>query len=232
MNNSNSNIESDFLSKFSIEDLQKIAFIFQSGKAEPILPSITLEDYKREYISHMNEKGYSKAYIISSEFTLKKFIKYFGTAKTLKEIDLRSAEKFIYSLQKDAPSGSANYLRNMKVIFNQAVKWEYLNENVFKRIKLPKKQKTNPAYINPTEMEMICNIETNQTLKDIYHFSFYTGARLSETINITWKEIDLQERNIYIGRNYNTKSRKERTVPICEPLYEILMIEKKRSQNN
>jgi integrase/recombinase XerD len=215
-------MELDFLKDISEENLRKLAFLFQAGKVEPETPGIAIEEFKKEYISHMKEKGYSKAYITSSEFTLKKLISYFGTARTIKDIDIRSAEKFIYSLQKDAPRGVMNYLRNLKVIFSQAVKWEYITDNVFKKITLPKKQKNNPEFMGPVEIELICSFITIQTIKDIILFSFFTGARLSEAINITWQDIDLVERNIHIGRNYNTKSRKERTVPICDPLYEIL----------
>ncbi|MDR3627630.1 MAG: tyrosine-type recombinase/integrase [Ignavibacteriaceae bacterium] len=215
-------MELDFLKDISEESLRKLAFLFQAGKVEPEKAGVTIEDFKQEYISHMKEKGYSNAYITSSEFTLKKLFTYFGTAKAIKEIDIRSAEKFIYSLQKNAPRGVINYLRNLKVIFSQAVKWEYITENVFNKITLPKKQKTNPEFMGPTELELICSFITIQAIKDIILFSFYTGARLGEAINITWQDIDLTERNIHIGRNCFTKSRKERTVPICNPLYEIL----------
>jgi site-specific recombinase XerD len=228
--NPNQNVESDFLSKFSEEDIRKLSIIFHAIKSEPTASSITIEKFNEEYISHMKEKRYSKHYIDSSEFTLKKLILYFGTAKTLKELDFRNAEKFICSLQNNAPRGCANYLRNMRVIFSQAAKWGYINDNVFKKITLSKKQKKDPEYIGPAEIELICSYVSIQAIKDIFHFCFYTGARLSESINITWADIDLNEKNIYIGKNSDTKSRKERTVPICDPLYEIL--QRRRKENN
>lgn len=222
MENLNENIETGFLGKFSEEDLRKLAIIFQAVKIEPAAPCITLGEFSKEYLTYMRDKGYSQAYINSSEFTLNKIIKYLGTSKNLSEVDIRCAEKFIYSLQTKAPRGTANYLRNLRVIFNKAVEWEYISSNVFKKITLPKKQKIDPEFMGLREVELICSLEPIQTLKDIFLFSFYTGARLSEVLNITWKDIDLNEMNIYIGRSYITKSRKPRTVPICTPLYDIL----------
>lgn len=225
----------DFLKNITQEDFQKLALLFQAANvanAGPILPSKTIVEFTDEYLNYMKQKKYSKAYYISMEFTLKKLIKYFGTGKTLKELDTRSAQNFIFFLQENASRGVANYLRNLKAAFNQAIAWEYIEKNIFKKITILKVQKATPEFITEEELKLICKHVTNKNIKDMITFSFYTGARLSEVINLTFKDIDFTERVIHIGRSYTTKSRKIRIVPICDTLLDTLITRNEEQENN
>lgn len=54
-------------------------------------------------------------------------------------------------------------------------------------------------------------------MKDFVVFAFYTGMRLNEIINLSWKNVDLSKRIITVGDDkFLTKGRNQRFIPICE----------------
>jgi len=62
-----------------------------------------------------------------------------------------------------------------------------------------------------------------QMLADIVFFAFYTGLRLMEQLNLKVRNIDLIEMLITVGdKQYKTKTRRQRVVPISENLVSII----------
>jgi len=211
----------EFLNDLSPETIAKLAMLFQAVNNKPVI-TITVRQFKQEYIAFMRDKGFSAAYIKNTEFTLGKVVDYFGPARALSDIDSKEGEQFIDHLGKTAPRGVHVYLRNCKAIFTKAVSWKYARENIFTEIKLARLHQTNPEWITEDELRLICSKIKNKKIRDMVQFSFYSGARLGEIVSIKWSDIDLRERNIHIGKSHKTKSGKERIVPICDPLFEIL----------
>jgi site-specific recombinase XerD len=211
----------DFIKDLSPETIAKLAMLFQAVNNKPVI-AITVRQFKLEYIAFMRDKGFSAAYIKNTEFTLGKVVDYFGPARNLSDIDFREGEQFIDHLGKTAPRGIHVYLRNCKALFSKALSWNYVRENIFTKIKLARLHQTNPEWITEEELTCICSNIGNRNIRQMAQFSFYCGARLGEIVSIKWSDIDLKERNIHIGKSHKTKSGKERVVPICNPLFEIL----------
>lgn len=182
--------------------------------------SITLAKFKEEYISAVSFSR-SKNYLRSIHYTFETFIK-FADNIPLNRVDLRMVENFVnQSFNKSKYSARLHY-KTLKAAFNKAVTWSYIIENPFTKVSFPKIQKSNPSYITQEELEMILEFIPDQ-LKPVYRFTFFTGLRLSEIVNLKWSNVNIKEGLIQIGDDsFQTKGKKIRTVPVCREAVQIL----------
>ncbi|MCH7826603.1 MAG: tyrosine-type recombinase/integrase, partial [Bacteroidetes bacterium] len=109
--------------------------------------------------------------------------------------------------------------------FTRAVDWEYISENPFKKVKLPKIQKSFPAFITEVELNKILSVTKSKLLKDIFTIAFYSGLRLGELTNLKWVSIDFTENiiTLYNGNGFNTKNKKDRIIPMNKKVREIFL---------
>jgi len=184
--------------------------------------AITLGKFFKEYKEFI-KKSLSKAYYASITVSEKHLVEYFGKDVALQSLNKRKFENFILDLQKKVPKGCYVYYRNYKAAFNKAVEWEYIEVNPLLKIKLKRRQKTAPAFINENELyTIISNIE-NECIRNICITAFNTGMRLGEVINLKWGNVNLEKKRIVVGDdNFMTKGRKQRYIPISNKLFILL----------
>lgn len=181
---------------------------------------VSLIDFKNEYIEAI-KYTHSKSYVRTVETSFNQLLKFSDNLSLIK-YDVRYLEKFIIKTFKRSKYSAALYYRTLKAAFNKAVDWDYIPSNPFNKIKLPKFQKSNPAYITYIELQQILKFVPGE-LKGLYEFSFFTGLRLSEVINFCWNNVNLNERTIQVGdKQFITKGKKIRVIPICQQVYDIL----------
>lgn len=187
---------------------------------------ITLRVFVDEY-SNLIKQNRSAAYHKSVINSLKHLTDFFGSQRPIQTIGLKDIEGFISHLQRKVKKpvshsvsrgeGYRVYVRTLKAAFNKAVDWNYVKENYFMKVKLPKKQQVNPAYISSTQLAVISMQIENRTIQDLVTFAFYTGMRLNEIVNLTWRNVNLSTRIITVGdEEFTTKGRNQRYIPICD----------------
>jgi site-specific recombinase XerD len=183
---------------------------------------VTLRVFADEY-SNLIKENRSAAYYKSVTNAFKHLTDFFGAQRPINSIGLKEIESFISHLHKKVSKGYRVYVRTLKAAFNKAIDWEYVKENYFMKIKLPKKHQTNPAFITSIQLAVISTQIENKTIKDIVTFAFYTGMRLNEIVNLTWRNVNLSTRIITVGdAEFTTKGRNQRYIPICEEVALIL----------
>lgn len=199
----------------------------QISNTAPDNKSISLSDFKDEYIKY-SQHSKSSSYIKRSiEPAFKFFIEFLGN-KPIKEISLKEIDNFITTKYKHSPASASLYYRTLKAAFNKAIAWEYIQLNPFTKIKAPKMAKSLPVFINEEQLQAIKSETKEQYLKDIFTFAFYTGMRIGEILNMKWDWIDTAQ-NIIIIKNsaiFKSKSKKERIIPIHNKVNEILSRQK------
>ncbi|MCU7495343.1 MAG: tyrosine-type recombinase/integrase [Ignavibacteria bacterium] len=199
--------------------LKALTFIKDNRKDE----SRTLNDFRREYMT-FSQDNHAEKYRRSIELSLRHLTEYFGDDKSLSEIKTKDAERFEAFLRKSAPKGFKVYHRNLKAAFNKAKDWEYISENPFDKIRLPKQQEFGSVYLDEDDLIRIVTAAKSDLLGDLFTFAFYTGCRVGEIVQIRWHSIDLESGIILIGDSeLTTKSRKQRAVPICDELFGVLI---------
>lgn len=219
---------SELLKKFSVEDIEKMKFLMSFVTEMKTREVITLQMFADEYAKFIKQNR-SAAYYTSVNNSFKHLINFFGPQKIILSIGFKETEEFISDLQQKVTKGYRVYVRTLKAAFNKAVEWNYIKENHFLKVKLPKKQKINPAFINSEQLSTIYNQVENDTIRDIVITGFYTGMRLDEIINLKWKNVNLEARIITVGdEEYITKGRNQRFIPISDEALASLLSRRKR----
>lgn len=208
---SNLNEAYKFMATFNPLEIKKV----------PKLRFITLSKFIDEYADYI-EKTKSKNYKRSVEFSLKILLKSVGDIQ-LQRFDVKTADGFLNETYTRTPKGTSIYYRTLKAAFSKAVLWNYIEDNPFKKIKLPRVAKTFPVFITESELEKILEQTKEEYLKDLFLVAFYTGMRLGELVNMKWSWVDLQQNQITVkcSDTFTTKSKKERIIPFNQNLKNI-----------
>ncbi|MHB8871676.1 MAG: tyrosine-type recombinase/integrase [Candidatus Doudnabacteria bacterium] len=224
----------ELLKNISAKDLEKLKMLLSIVPEDAKKEVVTLRFFTEEY-GRMIKLNRSKSYYVSVCSSFKHLIEFFGYGKSIQTIGLKDVENFLTHLQQNITKTSSSsrgegyrvYFRTLKAAFNKAKDWGYVKENYFTKIKLPKRQKLAPVFINSEQLSAINDHVKNEIVKDVVVFAFYTGMRLNEIVNLRWKNVDLNKRIITVGDDkFLTKGRNQRFIPICEETFSI--VEKKK----
>jgi len=83
---------------------------------------------------------------------------------------------------------------------------------------------TKPSYVTEEMLMLVDPYLHPPIVKDVVIAAFFSGCRLGELANLTWRDINLKDGLMTIGNdNFQTKGRKQRVVPIHPKVREILM---------
>ena len=195
---------------------QLIRKVFSQAK------EITLAKFKEEYIESI-KNTHTKKYITSVNVSFNQLSGFIKEEIPIIKIDSRVVENFIIYRFEKSKSSAALYYRTLKAAFNKALTWNYIQVNPWLLVKMPKFQKSRPAFITEAELQKIIDKVEPESLKDIYVFAFYTGLRLSELTNLKWENVNLKDGVIQIGDDdFTTKAKKIRSVPLCLRASQVL----------
>ena len=137
-----------------------------------------------------------------------------------------------------SPSSQSNYLRHLKVFFNWLLKNGYTKHDVTKSIKKPKtKHNISKKIIDENGLKEIFKkyrqdimekkkeriitkeFQSRVWFRPVVMTAFYAGLRRKEILSLTWDNVSLEREQIIVT---DTKSGKERSIPIRKKLLSIL----------
>jgi len=207
----------------------------QRLKLNPEIISISqfFNDYKHSVRQRLSPNSYKRYIPIFKRF--KEFAKKQRLWK-LSDIKTRHIEKYLIERrEKDkVATKTANVeLTALSGAFKHAIDMEYLLENPTNGIKrFHKKARKPPRFFTREELGLILEFEKRPLYRDIWEFLANTGLRKGELEHLEWSDIDFENREIKIRpkKNWETKTKKSRNVPMNDRVYEILKGTKRRSK--
>jgi len=145
-------------------------------------------------------------------------------------IETRQIEQFLNGTGRKAIT-KKTYSTTLSPLFNWLVKEGALAHNPVKEIRLEQVPSKFPKFLSPGEVEFLCSLiqevegERGRWLINVISANVYLGLRLGELSNLRWEDVDLSRRRLTVRNSddFTTKSGKERTLPLCRPVYEILV---------
>ncbi|RUM27755.1 MAG: hypothetical protein DSY42_09485 [Aquifex sp.] len=200
-------------------------------------PSIDKWDFFDVYSKYVKVNK-SKETARKDIYVLEKFFEWVPVDK-LDKITVRHVESYknYLILNRGLAKTTVNiHLRHLKSAFNYAVKLGYLNKSPFESVSLftiPEKGRLR--IITEEEEEKIIDFlykkNGGKKMVAVFKVLLYTGMRVGEFGSLTWDEVDFKERLIKIinKENWNTKTKRVRTVPIPEVIVDDLKYLKKVS---
>lgn len=110
------------------------------------------------------------------------------------------------------------YIRSVKVFCRWLLEFEYVSVDLFFRIKLPRPDPAIKIPLSVSEVGAVDGILNNRD-KIIFHLMLDAGLRVQEVCNLKKKDVDLQNRLIYV---HDSKYNKSRIVPLSVFLVDII----------
>jgi len=118
-------------------------------------------------------------------------------------------------------STANNELKALSSVFNLAVRWQLLSSSPVKGVHYFPQVERQPCFLSLGQVNGL--LATAQPEPDVFFLTAlatFAGLRLSESFHLEWPDIDF-ERGLLHVRNkegFNTKSRRNRTIPLCARL--------------
>ena len=104
----------------------------------------------------------------------------------------------------------------MKKSFNVAIReWEWCQENPVNKIKMEKVPRGRVRYLTEGDFQKIYNACPDWS-QPILIFARYTGLRMSNVLELTWEQVDLNSRKVLVQE---TKNGEPLSIPLCRLLY-------------
>lgn len=212
-----------------LNEVRKINMNTYSQNNIEIKYSITVHNLVEKYKIYISENVAPKtqrSYLL----TCRKLIEFYKPEFSISDFTLENLQSYFSSRKKTSPKGYAVDYRNLKAFFNWAVERNYLSDNLVQKIKLPKAQQNKTKIICSEDFKKILKFISNEVVKDIIVFLRLSGCRVSEVLNLRLSDVDFTERIIKIGsEKFNTKSRKQRFIPLSDKLHFIISKNHKHS---
>ncbi len=198
---------------------------FNSTNSQKVINKdvLYLESFIKEVTKYVSENFRSSTQSIYKN-SLKTFNSLIGN-KPILLITTNDIERFKSERIKQVNKTTANIdLRTLKASFNLALKWKFINENPCKDIKQFRIDEKELLCFSEQEIKLLINSIEDLRVMRIVKFALYTGCRISEIVNLEWRDIDYKERVIMIRNKegFNTKSGKSRKIPLTNNLLEII----------
>jgi len=168
--------------------------------------------FLKDYLLVERKSGENERYRLS-------ICEEFFKDETLNEFTPQTIRSFIGSRLKAGNSKTTlnRYRALLHRLFNVAIEEEYLEKNPVSKVKRYSEKENIRDRILTDEEEARLMSEASERLKPIVVVAIHTGMRLSEIMNLRWRDIDQEKKKIRIK---NTKSGKSREVPINSYLFE------------
>jgi site-specific recombinase XerD len=132
---------------------------------------------------------------------------------------------------KPKPKTVNSYLETMKAFFKSEVMKDRIEKNPMKHILNLKKESPKPEYYTEDEIKKFFSQEMHENYRFAFLGLYYTGMRINELVNVTWDDICMERKLIFVRRKngFNTKTdNSERAIPMSEMLYNLMQ---KKSEN-
>ena len=203
---------------------QALRFIKENELLEAESKAVTTLQNFMPIFSNRMQGVIRKISIDGYSYAVTQFIDVVGD-KLLSEYTLSDVDRFKEArLAKVKPVTLNISLRGLKTVFNKAEKWGIIENNVFRKVQQLKVPSSFPLYMTKEEFKKLYDSVTNQTFKDLILWSVMTGCRVSESLQVKWKDVDLKKRVILISNSdgFTTKSGNERVIPINDTLFQML----------
>lgn len=148
---------------------------------------------------------------------------------TLQEITPKAIEDFIQARRDAGVTGATTNRQRtcLSKIFNCAIDWGYYRgENPVSRVKPFRETPCRFRFLEAGEAEALIG-EAAAHLKPLIVCALHTGGRRGELLSLRWEDVDLSRRVLFFTAT-NTKSGKQRELPIDDELLAVLQEQRKR----
>jgi integrase len=184
----------------------------------------TLSKCASEFLAHVKTNSAPKTHKVY-KLALQHLFDFIGDV-AIEQVSTRDIDRYkSQRIEKVSPATLNIEIRCFRAFFNRLRRWEILSKNPcdgVSQIRIPDQL---PPFFTFEQIKKIQDNTTEDWLYRVVTFAAMTGARLGEILNLSWEDIDVENRVCVIRSNgsFRVKSGKARTIPLNETVYEMIM---------
>lgn len=180
-----------------------------------------------EYLEYSKANKAFSTYNRQDRISINRLKPYFGD-NYIFEITPQMIEKYKISRLKTVSPATANReLSTLKNMYTMAIKWNYVNTNPVKDVRLFKEPPGRTRYLKPEEIKSLYSA-CSKKIYPIIVTAINTGMRKSELQNLLWSDIDFKNKRITI---VNSKNNESRIIPMNQTIIKELQKLNKKSKS-
>ncbi len=151
----------------------------------------------------------------------------------MEEINEKNVRNFFFFGRVEChwlPNSFINYHKSLKIFFRWCIKEGYMKSDPLLDIEMPRLEKRLPTRLTKQEAQKLLEVVYNfpydyKFLRFRNHAIFaillFAGLRKKELLNLKFADVDMENMSVYVRQG---KGRKDRIIPICPRLAEILKV--------
>jgi len=209
--------------KFYVANSFFIEFIKKYSPQNTLDRNTSFDNFSKRYLEY-SKVNHSPSNTTRINYIITHFKNYIGE-KLLSEINNQVIEGYKKNRSNKCKPTTINIeLRALKSMFQTAVNWNLLDKNPLKGIQMLRVPNAYPNYLSVEQVNLLIDTAATDWLKCIIRFGFFTGMRRNEIINLKWEDVNLTEKYLIVRNNddFQTKSKKDRVIPISIQLIDML----------
>jgi integrase len=143
-----------------------------------------------------------------------------GDDTALSRITRQQVEQVLAALgQRVSPTSANTWFRHFKAALSKAREWGYLKANPCEGVKQLRTQADFPRFLTEDEFARLLEAEPDPLFRLFWQFQVYGGARRSESLGITARDVNWNLNRIDLGR---TKNGRPKFIVITDKMLQIL----------
>ncbi|WP_232697958.1 tyrosine-type recombinase/integrase [Brevibacillus daliensis] len=162
--------------------------------------------------------GYRKDLVFFTRFLEDKY----NCEAYIDEVTVTDIEDYLFYLKVKRGYAPASRLRNLHTLrsfFAYACKKELIVRNVALSVEKIKVQQKERVYLTEDEVEKLVHSITHELIRLVVIVLYMTGLRISECLNLTVNDVNLEDKLIQVIAG---KGNKDRIIPISSRLLPLL----------
>lgn len=178
-----------------------------------------LVDFWEEYQEYRGQTA-SRFSCQTDRQAFRVFRQALGDETKLTRISRAQIEQALAQLGRRVSRTSANtWFRHFKAALGKAVAWGYLKSNPGAGVKQLRVPRGYPRFLTEAEFARLLEAETDLRFRLFWRFQVFSGARRSESLKLTIRDLNWQNRRIDLEE---TKNGSPRFIPLTDRIREVL----------
>ena len=189
--------------KAALRRKEQLDLIQQHEKERTQYREGTLAQFLKEYVELYGRVNWACSTYTSNEGLIRNYIIPFMGSMRLSEFTPKVIAALYGKLQSDpkiSPSVMTNIHKLLHSAFEQAVLWEYVPRNPFRKANVPKAFPSEIPMLSVDEIKMLIQNCDNQMLSIAIHLAFAGSLRKGEILALTWDDVDFQKGTIFVSK--------------------------------
>ncbi len=180
-------------------------------------PQQTVEQYLEDWLENVHKhKIRDSSYAVYRQLLNNHVLPAFGHVKLQKLTTRHIDTLYVSKLKEGYASETIRAIHRMlHAAFDDAVRWKRISSNVCDDVKPPRPEQHETQTLTKEQSKQLLEADKEHRLRALLTLALATGMRRGELLGLEWRDIDFEERSLYIQRTINRIGKKG--IVVSEP---------------